>query len=148
VTGRVLVCDPLFSLDNVRELLPDVAVECPGRPLGGDDVVGLLTGPDNPISPADLDRLPALRVVDVDRVDADQRHSRSGEVLRGRAGDVRMFGVRIGVAPPVARPAGAEEHRLSRQVRVRRVGRHDAASGCGRGHDAAAQIREGFEGQP
>ena len=63
MTGRVLVCDPLFSLDSVRELLPDVAVEWAGRPLAGDDVVGLLTGPDNPISPADLDRLPALRVV-------------------------------------------------------------------------------------
>jgi D-3-phosphoglycerate dehydrogenase len=63
VTGRVLVCDPLFSLETVRELLPNVAVEWAGRPLAGDDVVGLLTGPDTPISPADVDRLPALRVV-------------------------------------------------------------------------------------
>jgi len=63
VTGRVLVCDSLFSLELVRELLPEVGVEWADRPLEGDDVVGILTGPDNPITPEDLDRLPALRVV-------------------------------------------------------------------------------------
>lgn len=63
MAGRVLVCDPLFSLDLVRELLPGVEVEPTDGPLAGDDVAGILTGPDNPITSEDLGRLPALRVI-------------------------------------------------------------------------------------
>jgi D-3-phosphoglycerate dehydrogenase / 2-oxoglutarate reductase len=61
---RVLVADPSYSLEEVREIIGDGArVELAAGPSQGDDVVGLLTGPDFPIGEDELDRLPALRVV-------------------------------------------------------------------------------------
>ena len=64
VLGRVLVIEPYFDLARVEKLLApaDVSVELGG--LGpADDVVGILGGPDQPVTRADLDALPALRVV-------------------------------------------------------------------------------------
>jgi D-3-phosphoglycerate dehydrogenase len=54
---------PPYPLDTVRELLAGtgVTVEAPRRPWAGDDVVGLLV--ERPLSAADFERLPALRVV-------------------------------------------------------------------------------------
>lgn len=65
MVGRVLVCDPHFSLEEVRALLrdADVAVDAAEAPWTGDDVVALLTGPDHPVTVADFERLPSLRVV-------------------------------------------------------------------------------------
>ena len=65
VPGRVLVCDPSFPLDTVREILSpaDVRIEEAEAPWEGDDVVGLLVGPDYPVDREDVERLPALRVV-------------------------------------------------------------------------------------
>jgi D-3-phosphoglycerate dehydrogenase / 2-oxoglutarate reductase len=65
VPGRVLVCDPSFPLDTLREILSpaDVRIETTEAPWEGDDVVGLLVGPDYPVDREDVERLPALRVV-------------------------------------------------------------------------------------
>jgi D-3-phosphoglycerate dehydrogenase / 2-oxoglutarate reductase len=61
---RVLVVDPAFSLDEVREIIGDgVRVDAASPPWEGDDVVGLLTGPDFPVGEDELARLPALKVV-------------------------------------------------------------------------------------
>lgn len=63
--ARVFVCDPYFPLDVVREELtgrPE-SVEPVEGPWEGDDVVGLLVGPDYPVGAAELERLPALRAV-------------------------------------------------------------------------------------
>jgi D-3-phosphoglycerate dehydrogenase / 2-oxoglutarate reductase len=61
---RVLVVDPAYSLDEVREIIGDgVVVEAAAAPWKGDDVAGLLTGPDFPVGAVELDRLPALKVV-------------------------------------------------------------------------------------
>ena len=62
---RVLVGDPHFSLEGVRDLLADapVAVEAAEPPWAGDDVVALLVGPDYPVAAAYLERLPGLRNV-------------------------------------------------------------------------------------
>jgi D-3-phosphoglycerate dehydrogenase len=61
---RVLVADPSYSLDDVREIIGDGAqVEPAVAPWEGDDVVGLLTGPDFPVGEEQLARLPALQVV-------------------------------------------------------------------------------------
>ena len=69
---RVLVGDPHFSLPSVRELLDGVAdVEPAEAPWRGDDVVGLLVGPDHPVSGRDLDSLPALAVVATSSVGYD-----------------------------------------------------------------------------
>jgi D-3-phosphoglycerate dehydrogenase len=79
---RVLVVDPTFSLDEVRRIVGDhVVVEAASAPWEGDDVVGLLTGPDFPVGAEDLDRLPALRVVATcsvgfDHVDLDAAAAR------------------------------------------------------------------------
>ena len=63
--ARVLVCDPYFPLDAVRELLGDAAEAETAyeRPWAGDDVVGLLVGPDYPVRADDLAELPALTAV-------------------------------------------------------------------------------------
>ncbi len=62
--GRVLVGDPHFSLAAVRELLAGVADAEPAEaPWQGDDVVGLLVGPDYPVTGDDLESLPALAIV-------------------------------------------------------------------------------------
>ena len=61
---KVLVADPTYSLDNVRGILDGLCeVEAAKAPWAGDDVVGLLTGPDYPVGPEELERLPALRIV-------------------------------------------------------------------------------------
>jgi D-3-phosphoglycerate dehydrogenase len=61
---RVLVVDPAYSLDEVREILDGhVEVEAAGAPWQGDDVVALLTGPDFPVGEEELAQLPALKVV-------------------------------------------------------------------------------------
>ena len=61
---RVLVADPAYSLDDIRSILDGHAeVEPASAPWAGEDVVGLLTGPDFPVGAEELDRLPALRVV-------------------------------------------------------------------------------------
>ena len=61
---RVLVVDPSYSLDDVRGILDGVAeVAEATAPWEGDDVVGLLTGPDFPVGEKELARLPALKVV-------------------------------------------------------------------------------------
>jgi D-3-phosphoglycerate dehydrogenase len=61
---RVLVVDPAYSLDDIRSILDGHAEAEPANgPWEGEDVVGLLTGPDFPVGAEELDRLPALRVV-------------------------------------------------------------------------------------
>jgi phosphoglycerate dehydrogenase-like enzyme len=62
---RVILGDPYYPLDTVREILAglDVEVEEAAPPWSGDDVVALLTGPDFPVGDAELVRLPALAVV-------------------------------------------------------------------------------------
>lgn len=61
---RVFVVDPAYSLDEVQAIIGErVRVEAATAPWEGDDVVGLLTGPDFPVGPEELDRLPALQIV-------------------------------------------------------------------------------------
>jgi D-3-phosphoglycerate dehydrogenase / 2-oxoglutarate reductase len=61
---RVLVADPSYPLDDVRKIIGDGArVEAATAPWEGDDVVGLLTGPDFPVGERELARLPALEIV-------------------------------------------------------------------------------------
>jgi D-3-phosphoglycerate dehydrogenase len=61
---RVLVVDPSYSLNDVRGILDGVAeVAEATAPWEGDDVLGLLTGPDFPVGEEELARLPALKVV-------------------------------------------------------------------------------------
>jgi len=61
---RVLVADPSYSLEDVRGIIGDGArVELAAAPWEGNDVVGLLTGPDFAVGEEELDRLPALKVV-------------------------------------------------------------------------------------
>jgi D-3-phosphoglycerate dehydrogenase len=61
---RVLVADPYYALEEVAEIIGDLAeVERADAPWEGDDVVGLLVSPDQPVGEAEMDRLPALRIV-------------------------------------------------------------------------------------
>ena len=62
MVARVL-CDPTFPLGRARDVLAgtDVAVELAAPPWSGDDVVGLLSF--EPVTAADVGRLPALRVI-------------------------------------------------------------------------------------
>jgi D-3-phosphoglycerate dehydrogenase len=70
--ARVLVGDPHFSLEAVRDLLDGVAdAEAAEAPWRGDDVVGLLAGPDYPVSRDDLSSLPALSIVSTPSVGFD-----------------------------------------------------------------------------
>jgi D-3-phosphoglycerate dehydrogenase / 2-oxoglutarate reductase len=65
VEGRVLVTEPGLPLALARDLLRGV-VRTIDRNIGawsGDDVVGLLVGPDATVAGEDLDRLPKLRAV-------------------------------------------------------------------------------------
>ena len=56
--------DPAFSVDEVREIIGEGVRVDPATALwAGEDVVGLLTGPDFPVGEEELARLPALRVV-------------------------------------------------------------------------------------
>ena len=63
--GRVIVGDPYYPLALVEELLAgaDVEIEAAQPPWEGDDVIGLLTGPDYPVGKAELELLPALKIV-------------------------------------------------------------------------------------
>jgi D-3-phosphoglycerate dehydrogenase len=62
---RVVVADPGFRVERVRELLNglELDVVTGGEPWAGDDVVALLIGTDVRVEADDLARLPALRVV-------------------------------------------------------------------------------------
>ena len=61
---RVLVVDPAYSLEEVRGIVGDgVQVADAVAPWEGEDVVGLLTGPDFPVGEEELSRLPGLKVV-------------------------------------------------------------------------------------
>lgn len=63
VAGRVLVRDPHYPFERVRKLLEGCGAVVEAGEGTGSDVVGLLVGPDYPVSEADLERLPALQVV-------------------------------------------------------------------------------------
>jgi D-3-phosphoglycerate dehydrogenase / 2-oxoglutarate reductase len=61
---RVLVADPAYSLEEVESILGNgVLVAAAAPPWEGEDVVGLLTGPDFAVGEAEFARLPALKVV-------------------------------------------------------------------------------------
>jgi D-3-phosphoglycerate dehydrogenase len=62
---RVIVGDPYYPVETVREILAgvDVEVEEASPPWSGDDVEGLLVGPDFPVGEEELARLPKLKVV-------------------------------------------------------------------------------------
>ena len=61
---RVLVADPDYDLDEVTQMLEGMAdVEPVRASWEGEDVVGLLVGPDNPVGAEELARLPALKIV-------------------------------------------------------------------------------------
>ena len=61
---RILVVDPAYSLDDVRDIIGGAGeVAAAATPWEGDDVVGLLTGPDFPVGEEELARLPALKIV-------------------------------------------------------------------------------------
>ncbi len=62
---RVVVGDEGYDTEQVRSLLDGtgVTVDEAREPWGGDDIVGLLVGTETEVRAADLDRLPALRVV-------------------------------------------------------------------------------------
>jgi D-3-phosphoglycerate dehydrogenase / 2-oxoglutarate reductase len=80
---RVLVVDPAYSLEDVLEVIGGAAeVTAAAAPWEGDDVVGLLTGPDFPVGAAELARLPTLKVVATcsvghDHVDLDAAAARN-----------------------------------------------------------------------
>jgi D-3-phosphoglycerate dehydrogenase / 2-oxoglutarate reductase len=58
------VVDPAFSLDEVREIIgAGIRVDAASSPWEGEDVVGLLTGPDFPVGEDEIARLPGLKVV-------------------------------------------------------------------------------------
>ncbi|HEU4448669.1 MAG TPA: NAD(P)-dependent oxidoreductase [Gaiellaceae bacterium] len=65
MSERVVVGDRGYRLAEVRTLLPGLTVEAVEDPAvwAGDDVVGLLVGTEVRVGPAELDRLPSLRVV-------------------------------------------------------------------------------------
>ncbi len=79
----MIVGDDGYDPARVRELLNGTgAAVAEGRePWGGDDVVGLLVGTETEVRAADLDRLPALRVVATcsvgfDHVDVEEAERR------------------------------------------------------------------------
>jgi D-3-phosphoglycerate dehydrogenase len=80
---RVVVGDDGYDTEQVRSLLDGTgaAVDEAREPWGGDDVVGLLVGTETEVRAADLDRLPALRVVATcsvgfDHVDVEEAERR------------------------------------------------------------------------
>jgi D-3-phosphoglycerate dehydrogenase len=80
---RVVVGDDGYDPERVRELLAGTgaAVTEAREPWGGGDVVGLLVGTETEVRAADLDRLPALRVVATcsvgfDHVDVEEAERR------------------------------------------------------------------------
>jgi D-3-phosphoglycerate dehydrogenase len=80
---RVVVGDQVYDTGRVRELLDGtgVSVSESREPWGGDDVVGHLVGTETTVRAADLERLPALRVVATcsvgfDHLDVDEAERR------------------------------------------------------------------------
>jgi D-3-phosphoglycerate dehydrogenase / 2-oxoglutarate reductase len=80
---RVVVGDQVYDPERVRALLAGTGVTiAEGRePWAGEDVVGLLVGTETEVRAADLDRLPALRVVATcsvgfDHLDVDEAEQR------------------------------------------------------------------------
>jgi D-3-phosphoglycerate dehydrogenase len=80
---RVVVGDDGYDPQRVRELLAGTgaAISEAREPWGGEDVVGLLVGTETEVREADLDRLPALRVVATcsvgfDHVDVEEAERR------------------------------------------------------------------------
>lgn len=83
VETRVVVGDGGYEIQQVRSLLGGTGVTVSEglEPWGGDDVVGLLVGTETEVRGADLDRLPALRVVATcsvgfDHVEVDEAERR------------------------------------------------------------------------
>ncbi len=79
----MVVGDDGYDTEQVRSLLDGVGVSVDEarEPWGGDDVVGLLVGTETEVRAADLDRLPALRVVATcsvgfDHVDVEEAERR------------------------------------------------------------------------
>ena len=79
----MVVGDDGYDTEHVRSLLDGVGVSVDEarEPWGGDDVVGLLVGTETEVRAADLDRLPALRVVATcsvgfDHVDVEEAERR------------------------------------------------------------------------
>ena len=60
-SGRVLVCDDWYPMDAVREALPQ-AERCDVSD-GGPGVAAILVSPDSPVTAADIERMPDLRVI-------------------------------------------------------------------------------------
>jgi D-3-phosphoglycerate dehydrogenase len=77
----VVVGDDGYDPERVRELLDGtgVVVAEAREPWGGGDVVGLLVGTETEVRAADLDRLPALRVVATCSVGFDHVDSEEAE---------------------------------------------------------------------
>ena len=72
--GRVLVCDDWYPMDAVRETLPQ-AERCDVAE-GGPGVAAILVSPDSPVTAADIERMPDLRVIatastGLDHIDTD-----------------------------------------------------------------------------
>src|SRR5438477_12414083 len=58
---RVLVCDPEFPMDRVREIVPDAVAGALAD--AGPDTEALLVSPAAPVPAAALERLSGLRVI-------------------------------------------------------------------------------------
>jgi D-3-phosphoglycerate dehydrogenase / 2-oxoglutarate reductase len=63
--GRVLVIEPYYDLERVREILAPtgVSVERADELGPSDDVVAVIGGPDQPVTRAAMEGLPGLRIV-------------------------------------------------------------------------------------
>jgi D-3-phosphoglycerate dehydrogenase / 2-oxoglutarate reductase len=83
VSARVLVCDPTYPLDRVREILPDA--EHGSLAEAGAATEALLVSPPDRVTAADIGRLPALRVIasastGFDHIDTDAAAAAGVEV--------------------------------------------------------------------
>jgi D-3-phosphoglycerate dehydrogenase len=77
---RILVCDPAYPIADVRKVLAEA--EYGEVATAGAGVVALLVSPDAPVTAADLERMPDLRVVatastGTDHIDAEAAAARS-----------------------------------------------------------------------
>src|SRR6266542_503585 len=83
-------------------------------------------------------------VVDVQRVDADERHLRAREKLRALEGEIRVLGeVRVG--PPAARVVSAYQHGATRERAASEVFWADRSSRSGRVDDNHGHVRDALE---